>query len=426
MSWEALGRLPLTVDSVVFDRQAATFAYGFERITTLVRLVGGGLEGHGEDVSLHEGDEQSLHVLNPDLGLVGSWSLESFCDHLATVDPFAVPPEWEPARRWRNWAFESAALDLALAQAGLPLHEALGRSPAPLRFVNSLGLGDPPTFDPVARRLEVHPELRFKLDVTHAWSPELMAEVAATGAVEIVDFKGHYGLDTGDDGALLAMYERAIELFPDALLEDAHDLPEVAALRLGGGRPHLLRRADPLRRRLDTVPLRPRAVNIKPCRVGDLRSLLEVYAVVASAAWSSTAAAWASSASAATRSSCSRRSSTRRPNDTAPGLQRRHAGRLAALEPAPGRAGARRLPALRLMLELRPSCECCDRDLPPDSPDARICTYECTFLRRVRRGTAPRGVPELRRRVREAADPPPEKLLKDPPSTVRVHAPQNC
>ncbi len=31
------------------------------------------------------------------------------------------------------------------------------------------------------------------------------------------------------------------------------------------------------------------------------------------------------------------------------------------------------------MLDLRPNCECCDRDLPPDSPDARICTYECTF-----------------------------------------------
>ena len=31
------------------------------------------------------------------------------------------------------------------------------------------------------------------------------------------------------------------------------------------------------------------------------------------------------------------------------------------------------------MLELRPSCECCDRDLPPDSEQARICTYECTF-----------------------------------------------
>jgi len=31
------------------------------------------------------------------------------------------------------------------------------------------------------------------------------------------------------------------------------------------------------------------------------------------------------------------------------------------------------------MLELRPNCECCDRDLPPASPEARICTFECTF-----------------------------------------------
>ena len=31
------------------------------------------------------------------------------------------------------------------------------------------------------------------------------------------------------------------------------------------------------------------------------------------------------------------------------------------------------------MLELRPNCECCDRDLPPDSPAAMICSFECTF-----------------------------------------------
>ncbi|MBZ9681028.1 MULTISPECIES: DUF1272 domain-containing protein [unclassified Mesorhizobium] len=31
------------------------------------------------------------------------------------------------------------------------------------------------------------------------------------------------------------------------------------------------------------------------------------------------------------------------------------------------------------MLELRPNCECCDKDLPPEATDARICTFECTF-----------------------------------------------
>jgi L-alanine-DL-glutamate epimerase-like enolase superfamily enzyme len=280
-SWERIRELPLTIESVAYEKQSATFAYGFERVTTLVRLRGGGAEGLGEDVSPYEDEGYTLHLLDPDLGLEGSWTLESFCDHLAATDQWPVKIEWEMALRWRNWAFESAALDLALAQAGVPLHEALGREPAPLRFVNSLGLGDPPTFDPIARRLEVHPELRFKLDVTHAWTPELMAEVAATGAVEIVDFKGHYGMDQGEPGALLAMYERAIELFPDALLEDAHDLPEVAALLADAGDRISYDAPIHTAADLDAVPLKPRAVNIKPCRVGDLRSLFDVYDVVA-------------------------------------------------------------------------------------------------------------------------------------------------
>ena len=73
-SWERLRNLPLEIESVAYERQAATFAYGFERITTLVRLLGSGAEGQGEDVSLHETDAQSLHVLEPELGLVGSFT----------------------------------------------------------------------------------------------------------------------------------------------------------------------------------------------------------------------------------------------------------------------------------------------------------------------------------------------------------------
>ncbi len=105
--------------------------------------------------------------------------------------------------------------------------------------------------------------------------------MAATGAVEIVDFKGHYGIEYGELPELLVMYERAVELFPDALLEDAHDLPEVAE-RLAGEAGRISYDA-PIHTAadLDAVPLVPSAVNIKPCRVGDLRSLLEVYEVVA-------------------------------------------------------------------------------------------------------------------------------------------------
>ena len=61
------------------------------------------------------------------------------------------------ARRWRNWAYEAAALDLALNQAGRALHEVIGREPRPVTFVNSLGLGDPPAVDTIHRRLERYP-----------------------------------------------------------------------------------------------------------------------------------------------------------------------------------------------------------------------------------------------------------------------------
>jgi hypothetical protein len=276
--WARLRALPLLVESYEFERLSALFAHGFKRVTTRIRLIGGGAEGIGEDVSPFEGEDDTLHVARPALPLAGEWTLESFCDRLAELDMWPVAPRWEPARRWRNWAFESAALDLALNQAGRPLHEAIDREPRPLRFVNSLSLGEPPTFDPIRRRLDHHPGLRFKVDATAAWTPELIAELAATGAVEIVDFKGHYGLDAGEPPALFAAYERIVAAFPEALLEDAHDQPEVAALlapeshRIAYDAP-IYSVAD-----IDAVPLRPRALNIKPCRVGDLRSLFDVYA----------------------------------------------------------------------------------------------------------------------------------------------------
>jgi hypothetical protein len=276
--WDRIGSLPVLVESVAFERLSASMAYSFERVTTRIRLSGAGAEGIGEDVSPFEGEDDTLHVAQPELPLTGEWTLEALCEHLAETDQWSAEPRWEVGRRWRNWGFESAALDLALNQAGRALHEVLEREPRPVRFVNSLGLGDPPTFDPIRRRLERHPDLRFKLDVTPAWAPELIDEVAATGAVEIIDFKGHYGLDVAELPELLAMYDRVVRAFPDALLEDAHDLPEVADIL--GSHTDRISYDAPIHEAgdLDRTPLPPRAVNIKPCRVGDLRSLFDVYA----------------------------------------------------------------------------------------------------------------------------------------------------
>ena len=57
---------------------------------------------------------------------------------------FPVPPIRDSARFYRRWAFESAALDLALRQNGLSLQDAVGRPARPVTFVASVRLGDPP------------------------------------------------------------------------------------------------------------------------------------------------------------------------------------------------------------------------------------------------------------------------------------------
>jgi hypothetical protein len=72
------------------------------------------------------------------------------------------------------------------------------------------------------------------------------------------------------------------------------------------------------------------------------------------------------------------------------------------------------------MLALRPNCECCDRDLPPDSLDARICTYECTFCADCVDGPLGGVCPNCGGNLVVRPIRPAAKLLKHPPSTERV------
>ncbi|PZP45033.1 MAG: DUF1272 domain-containing protein [Agrobacterium fabrum] len=79
-----------------------------------------------------------------------------------------------------------------------------------------------------------------------------------------------------------------------------------------------------------------------------------------------------------------------------------------------------------MALELRPNCECCDRDLAPDNRDAMICSFECTFcvdcVTGVLDGVCPNCGGELvRRPVRPAA-----KLINNPASTKRVLKAEGC
>ena len=276
--WPRLADLPLVIEACAYDRLHVVLAHKFERITTHVRLAGEGTHGLGEDVSVVREDGTALHESRPALGLEGEWTLAAFCDHLATLELWPEPPEWEAALRFRNWAFESAALDLALRQARRSLHDVLGLEPRPVRFVNSLSLGEEPSFAPLRRRLARSPGVRFKLDAEATWAPALVDQVAATGAVDTIDFKGHYGFEVKDPEALGLLYDRVLAAFPDAYLEDPHDLPEIAQ-RLGD---HLERVSydSPIRSAADigATPLAGRVVNVKPSRIGSLRALFEVYA----------------------------------------------------------------------------------------------------------------------------------------------------
>lgn len=78
------------------------------------------------------------------------------------------------------------------------------------------------------------------------------------------------------------------------------------------------------------------------------------------------------------------------------------------------------------MLQLRPNCECCDIDLPPESTEARICSFECTFCascaKDVLGGKCPNCGGELVVRPRRPAN----KLANSPPSTERIYKPAGC
>jgi hypothetical protein len=267
--WSRLAELELVVEDYSVERLERPPAFGHDRGTDLIRLAGGGQEGLGEDITTYLPEGTAA----PRLVLAGEWTLRSFCDHLATIEQWTEPPKWDLALRWRNWGYESAALDLALRQAEQPLHEVLGLTPAPVRFVNSFGLGDPPQFATLQRRLDRYPDLRFKLDAEPTWDRALLEEIAATGAVETIDFKGRYGLEVKDPDALVPLYERVVDVFPNAILEDPHDEPGVAEV------------LAPHRDRVSfDAPIQSagnigdtRVVNVKPSRIGSVRGLLEVY-----------------------------------------------------------------------------------------------------------------------------------------------------
>jgi hypothetical protein len=275
--YDAVRALPLTIESYALELLYLQARPDFLRKTTVVRLHGAGEEGVGEDVTYHADEHDRLQARGPDFPLTGSWTLHSFSEHLATLPLFEAEPAQHAYLDYRRWGFESAALDLALRQAGLSLGEALGRKAQPVSFVVSGGLGDPPSTSRFEEWLALYPDLRFKLDANSSWSDELVAELARTGAVDSVDFKGQYRGTVVDTPADPALYRRVAEGLPDAWLEDPGLTDETVVVL----EPHRDRVTwDAIIHSVEDIenlPWAPKTVNVKPSRFGSVERLFAAY-----------------------------------------------------------------------------------------------------------------------------------------------------
>ena len=276
-TFDQLASLPVEIETHELEPLEQEVSSDFTRLTTVVRVRGRGHEGIGEDVTYDALDHVALQDAGPVQPLAGSWTIGSLAEHVGGLDLFPAEPVRDVSRLYRRWAFESAALDLALRQAGTSLAQALGREPRPVTFVVSLRLGTPPSIEPVRKRLDRYPSLRFKLDPTSDWSDELIAELVETGAVDSVDLKGFYQGTVVDQPPDPDLYGRVAAAFPDAWIEDpglndaTRPVLEPHSDRFTWDAPiHSI--AD-----IEALPYPPRMVNVKPSRFGSLRALLDAY-----------------------------------------------------------------------------------------------------------------------------------------------------
>jgi L-alanine-DL-glutamate epimerase-like enolase superfamily enzyme len=277
-TYELIADLPLTIEDYALEPRELHVNPEFTRMTTTIQLRGGGAEGLGEDVTYEALDHIALQDAGATLPLAGEWTVHSFREHIDSLNLWPSEPVRDVSKLYRRWAYESAALDLALQQAGRSLADVLGREPKPVEFVMSSRLpDDPPTTTKLHAFLAKYPTLRFKLDPTPAWTEALIAELAEMGVVDSLDLKGHYSGTVVDNPADPVRYKLLAETFPDAWLEDPAINEETDPVleqhrdRITWDAPiHSI--AD-----IESLPFPPKMVNIKPSRFGGLPELFGAY-----------------------------------------------------------------------------------------------------------------------------------------------------
>jgi hypothetical protein len=254
--WDSVAGLELRVDGYTLGRRESQTPSGWTRVTTVVRIGGDAAVGVGEDVTY---EAESHDRVPSELMLAGTWKLEDFSLFL---DGFE-----ELAEGFRRWAFESAALDLALRQNELGLGEALGRPERPVRFVVSTR-ADPEGW------LAFDPDLEFKLDAETDWDRDFLRRLRALDRVRVVDLKAYYRGTSVDLAPDPELYRAVAEELPDVVIEDAW--LEDGCLEALAGAEERLSFDAPVHSLADLngLPIAPHWLNIKPSRFGTVRELL--------------------------------------------------------------------------------------------------------------------------------------------------------
>jgi hypothetical protein len=257
-TYDAVKDLPLRIDGYDLEPLEREVAPGFTLRRTVVVLRGEGEEGRGEEVDYDPDAQARFQARRAELPFAG--------EH--TLDSFSVLQSGQT--EYRRWAFESAALDLALRQAGRSLGDQLGRPSQPLRFVVSTRVAN------VEGWLALYPGLHFKLDPDRDWSDATVERLAAAECVETVDFKGIYRAEFGSPPDP-ELYARIAAAFPAAWIEDPALTPATTAALA----PHRDRitwdAAIHEWSDVEALPLRPRCLNSKPSRFGSVRRLFDFY-----------------------------------------------------------------------------------------------------------------------------------------------------
>ncbi len=239
----------------------------WNRVSTVVVLHGGGIEGRGEDVA-YDPRDQAAHLAMAPLDLNGTRTLAEWSALLDEADLTPQPLVHPESAEYRRWAYEGALLDLALRQVGRSLADALDRPARPVRFCVSPA-GDPRILH------AAFPHHELKVDASVSWPQDLIDELAESGRVRVVDLKAHYVGDwiTRPDDPLA--FSRAIAAaFPNAILED----PAVGAYMAPFHEENGSRTSfdAPIHQAADLMALPPtKWCNIKPSRFGTLQRLLE-------------------------------------------------------------------------------------------------------------------------------------------------------